>query len=54
MSIVKNAVALLRAIPSSNRCYKVQPAQFAALQKWAKPVGERFAYLSDIKISFKI
>ncbi len=28
---------------------KVQPAQFAALQEWGKPVGERFAYLKDIK-----
>ncbi|WP_353064528.1 alpha/beta hydrolase [Tunturibacter psychrotolerans] len=30
---------------------KVQPAQFAALQEWGKPVGERFAYLQDIKMS---
>jgi pimeloyl-ACP methyl ester carboxylesterase len=29
---------------------KVQPAQFAALQEWGKPVGERFAYLKNIKI----
>jgi pimeloyl-ACP methyl ester carboxylesterase len=29
---------------------KVQPAQFAALQEWGKPIGERFAYLKDIKI----
>jgi pimeloyl-ACP methyl ester carboxylesterase len=29
---------------------KVQPAQFAALQEWAKPVGERFAYLKEIKM----
>ncbi|AXC14109.1 Hydrolase, alpha/beta fold family functionally coupled to Phosphoribulokinase [Acidisarcina polymorpha] len=29
---------------------KVQPAQFAALQEWGKPVGERFAYLKDIKM----
>ncbi len=29
---------------------KVQPAQFAALQEWGKPAGERFAYLGDIKI----
>jgi pimeloyl-ACP methyl ester carboxylesterase len=29
---------------------KVQPAQFAALQEWAKPVGERFDYLKSIKI----
>lgn len=29
---------------------KVQPAQFAALQEWGTPVGERFAYLKDIKV----
>ena len=29
---------------------KVQPAQFAALQEWGKPDGERFAYLKDIKM----
>jgi pimeloyl-ACP methyl ester carboxylesterase len=29
---------------------KVQPAQFAALQEWGKPIGERFAYLKDIKM----
>lgn len=29
---------------------KVQPAQFAALQEWGEPVGERFAYLKNIKI----
>ena len=29
---------------------KVQPAQFAALQEWGEPVGERFAYLKDIKM----
>ena len=29
---------------------KVQPAQFAALQEWGKPVGERFAYLENIRI----
>jgi hypothetical protein len=29
---------------------KVQPAQFAALQEWGKPIGERFAYLRNIKI----
>ena len=28
----------------------VQPAQFAALQEWGTPVGDRFAYLKDIKI----
>lgn len=29
---------------------KVQPAQFAALQEWGKPIGKRFAYLKDIKM----
>ena len=29
---------------------KVQPAQFDALQEWARPVGERFAYLKDIRM----
>jgi pimeloyl-ACP methyl ester carboxylesterase len=29
---------------------KVQPAQFAALQEWGAPVGERFAYLKNIRI----
>jgi pimeloyl-ACP methyl ester carboxylesterase len=29
---------------------KVQPAQFAALTEWGNPVGERFAYLKNIKI----
>jgi pimeloyl-ACP methyl ester carboxylesterase len=29
---------------------KVQPAQFAALQDWGQPIGERFAYLKDIKM----
>jgi pimeloyl-ACP methyl ester carboxylesterase len=29
---------------------KVQPAQFAALQEWGKPLGERFAYLKDIRM----
>jgi pimeloyl-ACP methyl ester carboxylesterase len=29
---------------------KVQPAQFAALQEWGQPIGERFAYLKDIKM----
>ena len=27
---------------------KVQAAQFAALQEWGQPIGERFAYLRDI------
>lgn len=29
---------------------KVQPAQFAALQEWGQTVGERFAYLKQIKM----
>jgi pimeloyl-ACP methyl ester carboxylesterase len=29
---------------------KVQPAQFAALQEWGKPIGERFSYLKNIMI----
>ena len=29
---------------------KVQPAQFAALTEWGNAVGERFAYLKEIKI----
>jgi pimeloyl-ACP methyl ester carboxylesterase len=29
---------------------KVQPAQFAALQEWGNPAGERFAYLKKIKM----
>jgi pimeloyl-ACP methyl ester carboxylesterase len=29
---------------------KVQPAQFAALQEWATPIGERFAYLAKITV----
>ncbi len=29
---------------------KVQPAQFAVLQEWSKPIGESFAYLKDIKM----
>jgi pimeloyl-ACP methyl ester carboxylesterase len=29
---------------------KVQPAQFAALQEWGKPIGERFAYLNELKM----
>jgi pimeloyl-ACP methyl ester carboxylesterase len=28
---------------------KVQPAQFAALTEWGNPLGERFAYLKNIK-----
>ena len=36
-----------RDLPISD---KVQPAQFAALQEWGNAVGERFAYLKDIKI----
>jgi pimeloyl-ACP methyl ester carboxylesterase len=29
---------------------KVQPAQFAALQEWGNPIGERFSYLKNIEI----
>lgn len=29
---------------------RVQPAQFAALQEWGTPIGERFAYLKEIKM----
>ena len=29
---------------------KVQPAQFAALQEWGNPEGDRFAYLKEIKM----
>lgn len=29
---------------------KVQPAQFAALQEWGNPIGDRFAYLKEIKM----
>ena len=36
-----------RDIPISD---KVQPAQFAALKEWGEPVGERFAYLKEIKM----
>ncbi len=36
-----------RDLPISD---KVQSAQFAALQEWGNPAGERFAYLETIKI----
>jgi pimeloyl-ACP methyl ester carboxylesterase len=36
-----------RDVPISE---KVQPAQFAALQEWGEPVGERFAYLKEIRM----
>jgi pimeloyl-ACP methyl ester carboxylesterase len=29
---------------------KVQPAQFAALVEWGEPIGDRFAYLKEIKM----
>lgn len=29
---------------------KVQPAQFAALQEWGRAIGERFAYLRELKM----
>jgi pimeloyl-ACP methyl ester carboxylesterase len=43
----RDARVLDRDIPISD---KVQPAQFAALQEWGKAIGERFAYLKNIKI----
>jgi pimeloyl-ACP methyl ester carboxylesterase len=43
----RDARVVDRDIPISE---EVQPAQFAALQDWGKPVGERFAYLKNIKI----
>lgn len=43
----RNARVEDRDIPIDD---KVQPAQFAALQEWGNPVGERFAYLKDIKM----
>jgi pimeloyl-ACP methyl ester carboxylesterase len=43
----RDARVVGRDIPISG---KVQPAQFAALQEWGKPIGERFAYLKNIKI----
>jgi pimeloyl-ACP methyl ester carboxylesterase len=36
-----------RDVPINDR---VQPAQFAALQEWGEPLGERFAYLRKIRI----
>ncbi|MEO6815074.1 MAG: alpha/beta hydrolase [Edaphobacter sp.] len=33
---------------------KVMPAQFAALQEWAQPKGERFAYLKNIKMPVQV
>jgi pimeloyl-ACP methyl ester carboxylesterase len=43
----RDARVVDRDIPISD---KVQPAQFAALQEWGEAVGERFAYLTNIKI----
>jgi pimeloyl-ACP methyl ester carboxylesterase len=43
----RDARVIDRDIPISD---KVQPAQFAALQEWGKPVGERFAYLKEMKM----
>ncbi len=43
----RNARVENRDLPISE---KVQPAQFAALQEWGNPIGERFAYLKNIKI----
>ena len=35
-----------RDVPAND---KVAPAQIAAIQEWSQPLGERFAYLKDIK-----
>jgi pimeloyl-ACP methyl ester carboxylesterase len=43
----RDARTIDRDLPLSD---KVQPAQFAALQEWGKPAGERFAYLKKIKM----
>jgi pimeloyl-ACP methyl ester carboxylesterase len=43
----RDARTIDRDLPLSD---KVQPAQFAALQEWGKPAGERFAYLKEIKM----
>ena len=43
----RDARVVDRDIPISD---KVQSAQFTALQEWGKPIGERFAYLKNIRI----
>jgi pimeloyl-ACP methyl ester carboxylesterase len=43
----RDARTIDRDLPLSD---KVQPAQFAALQEWGEPAGERFAYLKEIKM----
>ena len=43
----RNARVEARDIPIND---KVMPAQFAALQEWGEPKGERFAYLSNIRM----
>lgn len=43
----RDARTVNRDLPLSD---KVQPAQFAALQEWAQPAGERFAYLQNIRV----
>ncbi len=43
----RNARVENRDVPISD---KVQPAQLAALQEWGEPLGERFAYLREIRI----
>jgi hypothetical protein len=43
----RDASAKNRGVPIND---KVQPAQFAALQEWANPIGKRFAYFNNIKI----
>ena len=43
----RNARVEARDIPINDR---VMPAQFAALQEWGEPKGDRFAYLKDIRM----
>lgn len=43
----RNARVQARDMPINER---VMPAQFAALQEWGEPKGERFAYLQDIRM----
>ena len=43
----RDAHIVNRDIPANE---KVAPAQIAAIEEWSKPVGERLAYLQDIKL----
>ena len=43
----RNARIIDRDLPIND---KVQSAQFAALVEWGQPIGERFAYLKEIKM----